>query len=1516
MTAATPEANLGLQGERQERIEITRNRIRQIFRFLKDFNGLRNPVTRQISEQPWVLWIRELPKHTSLWLRGRDPVDAKSTEGEEEVGELLLRVRRPDIPKPPAIPDILDAWLPNNWRDPAVDVVEPLAERQVLGSDGPQIEKFEAIQERVDAFRAWLTKRNSWANEALPAQRALQIFNRLYELQGRLEREGESVQLVLGQGVLSWKLTEGDIRHPIVIQRLQISFDPFAPEFRISETAQPPELLRPLLFVNQDVAAQAAQTIQQADEEIAAQDLDLLDINKIEGPLRRVAAALHSEGRFIKEGTAQANVGTPQIACDPVIYVHRRAQGFAIALDHVLEDLQHRADFAPALVRISGIDPPLPETDVNTRYGAWEQPPEILFTKEANDEQFQIADRLERHKNVLVQGPPGTGKTHTIANLVGHLLAHGQRVLITALTSKALRVVRDMVVEPLQTLCVSVLDNETESRKQLEASVDAMVARLTADDPVKLDREGERLEAERRRLIAELSAKQRALIEARQDEYRDLTVGGSRTAPSDAARFVSENADRDGWIPGPVEPGGPAPLSDAEVRELYSTNAQITAELEVELRRWRPEPGKAVGADEFAHECDRWKQLQQSDMTTGAELWSDILCDTTTEELALIQEKIRKSVELLRNAPEWKLDALAASLTGRSEAVAPWEELAQRLERLCLQSQSSTSLFLDYRCALSRDLSPEIAGAFAKEIRSFLESGRKLSSFRLMTKPAWRKFIAGSRVNDEEPRTAAHFCALETFAALQAARRAMGTRWTNQITHRHGPAWEEFGEKPETGAALLIPTIRALLEWNSRVLQPLIQALQGAGLNWSEFINAQEIQPGDHTELRRLVKSVISPLPAIVSARINLLELNDLDRKFRRWNSALFSSDPTVLPATVVLDLRKAVSNKDYHAYDLAYRRLADLHELAPIFQRREELTQGVRVVARAWATAIENRDAIHSRTEPPGSANSAWKWRQFVQELDRRASVSMREIQDSIHALNSQIQRVTARLIEVRSWSAQCKRVGLRERQALQGWKDINRRIGRGTGQRVPGLRAEARRTLAKARNAVPVWIMPLARVAETFDPGTTRFDVVIVDEASQCDVMGLLPLYLAERAVVVGDHEQVSPLAVGQEIAKIEHLIAQHLAGIPNNKLYDGKLSLYDLARQSFGGLIRLLEHFRCVPEIISFSNALSYRGEIKPLRDPTTTLLIPSVISYCASGVRNLAKTNIEEARSIATLVQAAMEQPEYTGKTFGAVSLLGEEQAIEIERFVREISPAHQLAAAKFLCGTAAQFQGDERDVVFISMVDSPEDGLLRMRQEDLYRQRFNVAASRAKDQSWVVHSLDPRRDLQPGDLRRRLIEHAENPGALLKEELAKEKRTESEFERLVLKRLIAAGFRVKPQWVVGHYRIDLVVESSRGRLAVECDGDRFHSIENVADDMARQAVLERVDWKFVRIRGSQFFRDPDTAMKPVFERLSELGIQPEGDADFAPPPVPSDLVDRVKRRAAEILRDMHKVNNNG
>ena len=70
---------------------------------------------------------------------------------------------------------------------------------------------------------------------------------------------------------------------------------------------------------------------------------------------------------------------------------------------------------------------------------------------------------------------------------------------------------------------------------------------------------------------------------------------------------------------------------------------------------------------------------------------------------------------------------------------------------------------------------------------------------------------------------------------------------------------------------------------------------------------------------------------------------------------------------------------------------------------------------------------------------------------------------------------------------------------------------------------------------------------------------------------------------------------------------------------------------------------------------------------------------------------------------------------------------------------------------------------------------------------------------------------------------------------------------------------------------------MVVVGGERRLAIECDGDRYHPLEKLAEDMDRQAILERLGWTFARIRGSAFFRNPDEAMQPVFEKLAAMDI---------------------------------------
>jgi very-short-patch-repair endonuclease len=325
------------------------------------------------------------------------------------------------------------------------------------------------------------------------------------------------------------------------------------------------------------------------------------------------------------------------------------------------------------------------------------------------------------------------------------------------------------------------------------------------------------------------------------------------------------------------------------------------------------------------------------------------------------------------------------------------------------------------------------------------------------------------------------------------------------------------------------------------------------------------------------------------------------------------------------------------------------------------------------------------------------------------------------------------------------------------------------------------------------------------------------------------------------------------------------------------------------------------------------ISYDYRIKPLRDASRVQLRPHTIAYRVPGSSRDGKINRQEALATASLLAAAIEQPEYKKNdagqptSFGVVSLVGDEQAIEIDNLLRGHLSPDRYELHRLLCGNAAQFQGDERDVIFISLVDTAQHGPLSLRDQELFKQRFNVAASRARDQMWIVHSLSPNNDLKADDLRRKLIEHAQDPSRLMRALDEKEKRTQSAFEREVMKRLSSAGYRVAPQWRVGAFRIDLVVEGDGRRLAIECDGDRYHPLEKLPEDMDRQSVLERMGWIFTHVRGTEFFRNPDRAMKPVFEKLLLLEISPNGAAsDAAAKKQPyGDLVERVIRRAEEL-----------
>jgi very-short-patch-repair endonuclease len=180
-------------------------------------------------------------------------------------------------------------------------------------------------------------------------------------------------------------------------------------------------------------------------------------------------------------------------------------------------------------------------------------------------------------------------------------------------------------------------------------------------------------------------------------------------------------------------------------------------------------------------------------------------------------------------------------------------------------------------------------------------------------------------------------------------------------------------------------------------------------------------------------------------------------------------------------------------------------------------------------------------------------------------------------------------------------------------------------------------------------------------------------------------------------------------------------------------------------------------------------------------------------------------------------------------------------------------------------------------VLVSMVVSDNDPRIAAFTKREYHRRINVAASRARDQLWIFHSVRAS-SLLADDARGLLLNYATDAHIAVDVSEISDK-CESDFERDVLKRLAARGFHPIPQFRIGAYRIDFVLNAPDGRrLAIECDGDSYHGPEQWESDMRRQAVLERVgNCVFVRIRGSIFAREPEAAMRPVWQRIDELGI---------------------------------------
>ncbi len=423
--------------------------------------------------------------------------------------------------------------------------------------------------------------------------------------------------------------------------------------------------------------------------------------------------------------------------------------------------------------------------------------------------------------------------------------------------------------------------------------------------------------------------------------------------------------------------------------------------------------------------------------------------------------------------------------------------------------------------------------------------------------------------------------------------------------------------------------------------------------------------------------------------------------------------------------------------------------------------------------------------------------------------------------------------------------------------------------------------------------WACTALSMGQNFTLKPGLFDLVVIDEASQCSLAQALPLaYRAKRLAVVGDPNQLTP--IDNLLPKVHDRIADH-AGLDTEELdrqgiHHRKGSAYLAFEHQARRLdqlqpILLNEHYRCLPEIARWFNREFYDDQLTVLTNlerhtgagltpngRQAAVLWKAVEGRATKGPRG-SWVNQEEAK------QAVQEATRYVSRgnlTVGVVTPFREQVQL-----VKRLAGRHlkrSMENDQFRCGTAHGFQGDERDVMIFSTVVAPGIGSYAADWIERERNLLNVAASRARALLIVLGHPDIEQfgSSTLVSLRRYAIEELNTDRRVDLEGLH---RTDSRPEQLLLDAMRKA--RLDPVAKLNHsgYELDFAIFDQDVHLNIEVDGDQHLDArgQQRRQDITRDRVLTRAGWKVIRISAWRCVWDTDGAVQTIKEALQEYAI---------------------------------------
>lgn len=402
-------------------------------------------------------------------------------------------------------------------------------------------------------------------------------------------------------------------------------------------------------------------------------------------------------------------------------------------------------------------------------------------------------------------------------------------------------------------------------------------------------------------------------------------------------------------------------------------------------------------------------------------------------------------------------------------------------------------------------------------------------------------------------------------------------------------------------------------------------------------------------------------------------------------------------------------------------------------------------------------------------------------------------------------------------------------------------------------------------ALRLVPIWTTTaLSAQSIPLEPGL--FDVVIIDEASQCTLTNVLPLvYRAKSIAVIGDLNQLSPIPnirINEERAlALKHDVLDHLdvIGHDGNDVY--QTAVQALPRTS-RDVTMLVEHFRSHPLIIGFSNRAVYQQRLELKKEPGGSRLPVAsgvhVEDVNGSARRTRSWLNEMEAERVADIVARLRSEKQGRRLSIGVVTPFRAQK-----EHIRELLDARGVDGS-VLVDTAHGFQGDERDVMVFSPVVGPgirEGSAIWVGNPP---NLVNVALTRAREALFVVGNLDYCATV-PGILSD-LADYCRQIQLL---------RETSPAELDLFSWLVLRGHNPEVHPVVGDSEVDFVLRTSTGiKVAIEVDGHAFHK-DRAAQDRARDAFLQGQGYTVLRVPAREITETPFDVLHRIESALKAV-----------------------------------------